>query len=137
MTSKVSNEDFVDQITYDSDRVSRFRRRLIKVEQRLDAMEPEDRDALINKCYEDGFKDGAKERLDKGITDTTVFRRPNHEDFIPVDDDGVWKVSATTMNLLYAMFLWSGKNGIDNEDDWEDHLKLMREHLNNLQGAKK
>ena len=39
MTSKVSNEDFVDQITYDSDRVSRFRRRLIKVEQRLDALE--------------------------------------------------------------------------------------------------
>ena len=135
--TNVSNEDFVDQITYDSDRVSRFRRRLIKVEQRLDAMELEDRDALINRCYEDGFKDGAKERLDKGITDTTVFRRPNHEDFIPVDDDGVWKVSATTMNLLYAMFLWSGKNGIDNEDDWEDHLKLMREHLNNLQGAKK
>ena len=135
--TNVSNEDFVDQITYDSDRVSRFRRRLIKVEQRLDAMELEDRDALINKCYEDGFKDGAKERLGNGITDTTVFRRPNHEDFIPVDDDGVWKVSATTMNLLYAMFLWSGKNGIDNEDDWEDHLELMREHLNNLQGAKK
>ena len=92
---------------------------------------------IFNERYEDGFRDGAKERLDKGITDTTVFRRPNHEDFIPVDDDGVWKVSATTMNLLYAMFLWSGKNGIDNEDDWEDHLKLMREHLNNLQGAKK
>jgi len=35
----VSNEDFVDQITYDSDRVSRFRRRLIKVEQRLGALE--------------------------------------------------------------------------------------------------
>ena len=37
--TNVSNEDFVDQITYDSDRVSRFRRRLIKVEQRLGALE--------------------------------------------------------------------------------------------------
>ena len=64
----------------------------------------------------------------KGITD--------NPDYIPVDDDGVWKVSSTTMNLLYAMYLWADKNGIDNEDDWEDHLKLMREHLNNLQGAK-
>ena len=37
--ANVTNEDFVDQITYDSDRVSRFRRRLIKVEQRLGALE--------------------------------------------------------------------------------------------------
>ena len=57
----------------------------------------------------------------KGITD--------REAYIPVDDDGVWKVSVTTMNLLYAMYLWADKNGIDNEDDWEDHLKLMRGHL--------
>jgi hypothetical protein len=72
-----------------------------------------------------------------GITDNTAFRRPNHEDYIPVDDDGVWQTSATTMNLLYAMYVWANKNGIDNEDDWGDHLKLMREHLDNLQGAKK
>ena len=32
MTSKVSNEDFVDQVTRDSDRVDRFRRRLVKAE---------------------------------------------------------------------------------------------------------
>ena len=73
----------------------------------------------------------------KGITDNTAFRRPTHEDYIPVDDDGVWLTSATTMNLLYAMYVWADKNGIDNEDDWEDHLELMREHLDNLQGAKK
>ena len=35
MTSKVSNEDFVDQVTRDSDRVDRFRQRVVKVEQRL------------------------------------------------------------------------------------------------------
>ena len=57
----------------------------------------------------------------KGITD--------REAYIPVDDDGVWKVSVTTMNLLYAMYLWADKNGIDNEDDWEDHLELMREQI--------
>ena len=67
-----------------------------------------------------------------GITDNTAFRRPNHEDYIPVDDDGVWQTSATTMNLLYAMYLWADKNGIDNEDDWEDHLERMREHLDSL-----
>ena len=64
-----------------------------------------------------------------GITDNTAFRRPNHEDYIPVDDDGVWQTSATTMNLLYAMYVWANKNGIDNEDDWGDHLKLMREQI--------
>ena len=67
-----------------------------------------------------------------GITDNTAFRRPNHEDYIPVDDDGVWQTSATTMNLLYAMYLWADKNGIDNEDDWENHLKLMQDHLDSL-----
>ena len=67
-----------------------------------------------------------------GITDNTAFRRPNHEDYIPVDDDGVCLTSATTMNLLYAMYLWADKNGIDNEDDWEDHLERMREHLDSL-----
>ena len=30
--TNVSNEDFVDQITRDSDRVDRFRRRLVKAE---------------------------------------------------------------------------------------------------------
>ena len=30
--TKVSNEDYVDQITRDSDRVDRFRRRLVKAE---------------------------------------------------------------------------------------------------------
>ena len=60
----------------------------------------------------------------KGITDSP--------DYIPVDDDGVWKVSSTTMNLLYAMYLWADEHGIDNEDDWENHLEL-----HNLQGAKK
>ena len=60
----------------------------------------------------------------KGITD--------NPDYIPVDDDGVWKVSVTTMNLLYAMYLWADEHGIDNEDDWENHLEL-----HNLQGAKK
>ena len=88
-------------------------------------VELEDRDALIDKCYDDGFKDGRKTR--KGITD--------REGYIPVDDDGVWTVSVTTMNLLYAMYLWADKSGIDNEDDWENHLQLMREHLDNLQGA--
>ena len=58
----------------------------------------------------------------KGITD--------NPDYIPVDDDGVWKVSSTTMNLLYAMYLWANEHGIDNEDDWENHLEL-----HNLQGA--
>ena len=69
--------------------------------------------------------------LSTGITDNTAFRRPNHEDYIPVDDDGVWQTSATTMNLLYAMYLWADEHGIDNEDDWENHLEL-----HNLQGAK-
>jgi len=113
MTDVITSEEFYDSDQWHRHQRNLLRKRMRKLEERLDAMEI------------------------KGITDTTVFRRPNHEDFIPVDDDGVWKVSATTMNLLYAMFLWSGKNGIDNEDDWEDHLKLMREHLNNLQGAKK
>lgn len=58
----------------------------------------------------------------KGITD--------NPDYIPVDDDGVWEVSSTTMNLLYAMYLWANEHGIDNEDDWENHLEL-----HNLQGA--
>ena len=87
-------------------------------------VELEDRDALIDKCYDDGFKDGRKTR--KGITD--------REGYIPVDDDGVWTVSVTTMNLLYSMYLWANEHGIDNEDDWENHLQLMREHLDNLQG---
>ena len=60
----------------------------------------------------------------KGITD--------NPDYIPVDLDGVWQVSSTTMNLLYAMYLWADEHGIDNEDDWENHLEL-----HNLQGAKK
>ena len=50
-----------------------------------------------------------------GITD--------NQDFIPVDDDGIWQVTGTTMNLLYAMFQWANEHSIDNEDDWEDHLK--------------
>ena len=114
--TNVSNEDFVDQITYDSDRVSRFRRRLIKVEQRLEE--------VIARL-------DAMQGNRTGITDNTAFRRPNHEDYIPVDDDGVWQTSATTMNLLYAMYLWADEHGIDNEDDWENHLEL-----HNLQGAK-
>ena len=51
----------------------------------------------------------------KGITD--------NPDFIPVDDDGVWKVSSTTMNLLYAMHLWAQEYRINNEDDWDQWIK--------------
>ena len=51
----------------------------------------------------------------KGITD--------NPDYIPVDLDGVWKVSSTTMNLLYAMHLWAQEYRIDNEDDWDQWIK--------------
>tara|TARA_R110002020_G_scaffold46407_2_gene132009 strand:+ start:164 stop:496 length:333 start_codon:yes stop_codon:yes gene_type:complete len=73
--------------------------------------------------------------LSTGITDNAVPKVPDgfwNPDYIPVDDDGVWQTSATTMNLLYAMYLWANEHGIDNEDDWENHLEL-----HNLQGAKK
>jgi len=49
-----------------------------------------------------------------GITD--------NENFIPVNGDGVWVTSATQMNLLYAMSIWASKNGIINQDDWEDFI---------------
>ena len=113
----VSTEDFNDQVLFDRNQRNELRRRLIKVEQRLDAL---------------NIACGVSSRT--GITDNTAFRRPDHEDYIPVDDDGVWQVSASTMNLLYAMYLWADKHGIDNEDDWADHLKLMRKHLNNIYG---
>ena len=56
--------------------------------------------------------------MNKGITD--------NPDFIPVDDNNVWQVTGTTMNLLYSMYLWANKHNIDNEDDWEDHLKGVK-----------
>jgi hypothetical protein len=62
--TNVSNEDFVDQITYDSDRVSRFRRRLIKVEerltsieQRLDIQKPIGDTAMYRKGYADAVQE--------------------------------------------------------------------------------
>ena len=67
----------------------------------------------------------------KGITDNPDYIESVNPDYIPVDLDGVWQVSSTTMNLLYAMYLWADEHGIDNEDDWENHLEL-----HNLQGAK-
>ena len=51
----------------------------------------------------------------KGITD--------NPDYIPVDLDGVWQVSSTTMNLLYAMYLWAQEYRINNEDDWDQWIK--------------
>ena len=59
-----------------------------------------------------------------GITDG--YNLVYDENYIPVDDDGVWHVSTTTMNLLYAMFLWADKNGIDTEDDWDAFVKSLK-----------
>ncbi len=56
--------------------------------------------------------------MTQGITD--------NPDYIPVDDDGVWKVSVTTMNLLYAMYLWARHNNIDNEDDFEEYQEELK-----------
>ena len=113
MTDVITSEEFHDSDQWHRHQRNLLRRRVVKFEQRLDE--------VIARL-------DAMQGNRKGITD--------NPDYIPVDDDGVWKVSSTTMNLLYAMYLWADKNGIDNEDDWENHLKLMREHLNNLQGAK-
>lgn len=62
----------------------------------------------------------------KGITDNAVPKVPDgfwNPDYIPVNDDGVWEVSSTTMNLLYAMYLWAQEYRINNEDDWDQWIK--------------
>ena len=52
-----------------------------------------------------------------GITD--------NEDFIPVEEDGVWITSTTQMNLLYSMDRWASRNNIDTEDDWDAWVRRM------------
>jgi hypothetical protein len=121
MTDVITSEEFYDSDQWHRHQRNLLRRRVVKFEQRLDE--------VIARL-------DAMQGNRKGITDNQDYIESVNPDYIPVDDDGVWKVSSTTMNLLYAMYLWADKNGIDNEDDWENHLKLMREHLNNLQGAK-
>ena len=101
--------------------VGRLQVQMEEVIARLDAMQGNRRTLFLSTGITDRY-----------VSSNTAFRRPNHEDYIPVDDDGVWQTSATTMNLLYAMYLWADEHGIDNEDDWENHLEL-----HNLQGAKK
>jgi len=123
MTDVITSEEFYDSDQWHRHQRNLLRRRVVKFEQRLD-------EVIARMDAMQGNR--------KGITDNAVPKVPDgfwNPDYIPVNDDGVWEVSSTTMNLLYAMYLWADKNGIDNEDDWEDHLKLMREHLNNLQGA--
>ena len=116
MTDVITSEEFYDSDQWHRHQRNLLRRRVVKLEQRLDE--------VIARL-------DAMQGNRKGITDNQDYIESVNPDYIPVDDDGVWKVSSTTMNLLYAMYLWADKNGIDNEDDWENHLKLMREHLNN------
>ena len=116
MTDVITSEEFYDSDQWHRHQRNLLRRRVVKIEQRLDE--------VIARL-------DAMQGNRKGITDNQDYIESVNPDYIPVDDDGVWKVSSTTMNLLYAMYLWADKNGIDNEDDWENHLKLMREHLNN------
>ena len=76
--------------------------------------------AMWQAGYDEGYKAGRNSEMRvKGITDSDAY--------IPVDDDGVWKVSVTTMNMLYSMFVWANKHNIDNEDDWEGYLMKMHD----------
>ena len=66
--------------------VGRLQVKIEEVSARLDAMEPEDRAAFLvvfRKCYDNGFEDGEKERLDKGImTDDTTPSKHLLGDFL-------------------------------------------------------
>lgn len=121
MTDVITSEEFYDSDQWNRHQRNLLRRRVVKLEQRLD-------EVIARLDAMQGNRKGITDNDDLGFKSCDPYN-------IPVDDDGVWQVSSTTMNLLYAMYLWAEKNGIDNEDDWENHLKLMREHLNNLQGA--
>ena len=124
MTDVVNTKEFHAHMTARNNTRNQLRQRVAKLEERLDAM---------NVAYGVACSpNGQSYFSNTGITDRD--NQHSHlgmgtKEFIPVDDDGVWNVSVTTMNLLYAMFLWANKNGIDHEDDWENHLKLMRNHL--------
>ena len=122
MTDVVNTKEYNAHMTARDNTRNHLRKRVAKLEERLDAM---------NVAY--GVACSPTYFSSKGITDG--YNLVYDENFIPVDDDGVWNVSTTTMNLLYAMFLWANKNDIDTEDDWENHLKLMRKHLDNMHGA--
>ena len=121
MTDVVNTKEYHAHMKVNCYLRNQLRERVTKLEERLDSMNV----ALGVACSPAYFSN-------TGISDRD--NQHSHlgmgtKEFIPVDDDGVWNVSVTTMNLLYAMFLWANKNGIDHEDDWENHLKLMRNHL--------
>jgi len=116
MTDVIDTKEYHAHMRVRNNTRNQLRQRVAKLEERLDAM---------NVAY--GVASNPTYFSNKGISDD-----PN---YIPVDDDGVWNVSTTTMNLLYAMYRWADKNDIDHEDDWENHLKLMRNHLDNMHGA--
>ena len=118
MTDVITSEEFYDSDQWHRHQRNLLRRRVVKLEQRLD-------EVIARMDAMQGNR--------KGITDNAVPKVPDgfwNPDYIPVNDDGVWEVSSTTMNLLYAMYLWANEHGIDNEDDWENHLEI-----HNLQGA--
>ena len=110
MTDVVNTKEYHAHMKVNCYLRNQLRQRVTKLEERLDSMNV----AFGVACSPAYFSN-------TGISDD-----PN---YIPVDDDGVWNVSSTTMNLLYAMYQWADKNDINNEDDWENHLKLMRNHL--------
>jgi hypothetical protein len=127
MTDVVNTKEYHAHMRVRNNTRNQLRQRVAKLEERLDAM---------NVAY--GVACSPTYFSNKGISDRDnqhLHLGMGTKEFIPVDDDGVWNVSVTTMNLLYAMFLWANKNGIDHEDDWENHLKLMRKHLDNVHGA--
>ena len=116
MTDVISTKEFNNYCRLINNQRSQLKERVTKLEGRLDSM---------NTTF----------GVATGITDRDNQHRHlgmGTKEFIPVDGDGVWNVSVTTMNLLYAMFLWANKNGIDHEDDWKNHLELMRKHLDNI-----
>tara|TARA_R110002110_G_scaffold403809_1_gene621744 strand:- start:212 stop:592 length:381 start_codon:yes stop_codon:yes gene_type:complete len=110
MTDVVNTKEYHAHMKVNCYLRNQLRERVTKLEERLDSMNV----AFGVACNPTYF------------SNTRISDDPN---YIPVDDDGVWNVSSTTMNLLYAMYQWADKNGINHEDDWENHLKIMRNHL--------
>ena len=108
MTDVITSEEFYDSDQWHRHQRNLLRRRVVKLEQRLDE--------VIARL-------DAMQGNRKGITDNQDYIESVNPDYIPVDDDGVWEVSSTTMNLLYAMYLWAQEYRINNEDDWDQWIK--------------
>ena len=69
-----------NNITVIDQAVGRLQVQMEELTARMDAMEPDDcekeRDALINKCYDDGFKDGSRglqKRYEDGYLDALYW----------------------------------------------------------------